>query len=195
MNNQMREPIDKSTWGEGPWQAEPDRAEWEHAGLPCLAIRNRSGVWCGYAAVPPGHPSHGQDYNDVPVEVHGGLTYGSLCDGHICHVPKPGDPDDVYWFGFDCHHGGDFGPGMHARTRHYGGAFSDVDYDHASAVATREAHPDRWDVDVYRTLDYVQGETNRLAEQLAALALSDSAPAVREDVDISIVPLREEESS
>ncbi len=156
MNHDV-EPIDKSTWGDGPWQTEPDRVEWEHAGVPCLVRRNQLGIWCGYAAVPPGHPSHGHDYNDVPVEVHGGLTYGDRCFGEICHVPKPGEPDDVFWFGFDCGHGFDFAPGMFARERRLG----------APSVL--------WDATVYRTLDYVQTETNRLAEQLAALA-SPSPP-------------------
>jgi hypothetical protein len=34
--------IDKSSWGNGPWQTEPDKAQWqdEETGLPCLAVRN-----------------------------------------------------------------------------------------------------------------------------------------------------------
>lgn len=99
--------VDKAGWGDGPWHAEPDRVEWEHAGLPCLAVRGPAGAWCGYAAVPPAHPLHGKSTEDIDVEVHGGLTYANRCQGHICHVPKPGEPDDVYWFGFDCAHSGD----------------------------------------------------------------------------------------
>lgn len=179
--------IDKSTWGEGPWQHEPDRAEWEHAGLPCLALRNRSGAWCGYAAVPPGHPLHGKGYSDpvpelaaalerlknrpydherdftfsrgvamlfggeidprpdIVIDVHGGLTYANQCSGRICHVPKPGEPDNVWWFGFDCSHAGDISP---AYDRSWRGESDDA----------------------YRTLDYVRAETNRLAEQLAEIA-------------------------
>lgn len=145
-----REPIDKSTWGDGPWQTEPDRVEWDHAGLPCLALRNHWGNWCGYAAVPPGHPLHGQDYDSVDVDVHGSLTYADRCDGPICHVPKPGEPDDVWWFGFDCGHCFDVMPAMDAR-----------------ALARHEA-PLHFPNASYKTLDYVQAETNRLAEQLAA---------------------------
>lgn len=66
----VTEPVDKSSWGDGPWQQEPDRAEWTHRGLPCLAV-------------------------------HGGLTYSDRCHDDICHVPAPGEPDDVWWFGFD----------------------------------------------------------------------------------------------
>jgi hypothetical protein len=144
-------PIDKSTWGEGPWQTEPDRLEWEHAGLPCLAVRSHHGNWCGYAAVLPGHPWHGWAYQDTPEDlvVHGGLTYSDQCCGHICHVPKPGEPDNVWWFGFDCAHCWDVMPAIEARVRIFGDRISE---DGAS----------------YKTLAYVQAETNRLAEQLHA---------------------------
>lgn len=156
-------PVDKSTWGDGPWHGEPDRVEWEHAGLPCLATRGPSGHWCGYAAVPPGHPLHGKGYSDdaVLIEAHGGLTYASACQGEICHVPKPGEPDNVWWFGFDCAHSGDYSPTYGNRYRRHG----EGPYDHAAAVAANS-----WQVDQYRTIDYVRAETNRLAEQLAELA-------------------------
>lgn len=155
--------IDRTGWGVGPWDTEPDRVEWTHAGLPCLAVRNHHGAWCGYAAVPPGHPLHGKGYDNVDVDVHGGLTYSEFCRGEICHVSAPGEPDNVFWFGFDCHHGGDFGPGMHAMFRKHGDPFGQPEYDDAQAATSGQY------VDVYRTLDYVQAETNRLADQLAAL--------------------------
>ena len=145
-----RAPIDKSTWGDGPWQTEPDRVEWVHAGLPCLALRNRLGNWCGYAAVPPGHALHGKHYDDVDVDAHGGLTYSDGCDGaRICHVPAPGEPADVWWFGFDCAHLGDISPGMDAYAR------------------LRGRPPLRFTEDSYKDLAYVQAETNSLAKQLA----------------------------
>jgi hypothetical protein len=40
---------------DGPWQSEPDRMEFKHAGLDCLLSRNtRMFHWCGYAGVPKG---------------------------------------------------------------------------------------------------------------------------------------------
>jgi hypothetical protein len=166
LDSSSARPIDKSTWGDGPWQTEPDRLEWTHAGLPCLAARSESGGnWCGYVAVPPGHPLHGRDYDhaDVDVEVHGGgLTYANRCEGHVCHVPRPGEPDDVWWFGFDCAHFGDLSPARHARDVGRGYPFPEKPYDHAKAIARND-----WGVEVYRTLDYVQAETNRLADQFA----------------------------
>ncbi len=33
--------VDKTGWGEGPWQSEPDKRQWqdEATGLPCLIVR------------------------------------------------------------------------------------------------------------------------------------------------------------
>lgn len=140
----------KKEWGEGPWQSEPHRAEWEHAGLPCIAHRGGSGAWCGYVGISPGHPFHGKGYSEVEesVSVHGGLTYAEACQGHICHVPKPGEPDNLWWFGFDAAHAGDMTPRSLVFSRKY------------SLPA---------DAEHYWTLAEIQAETNRLAEQLAAV--------------------------
>ena len=142
--------IDRSDWGPGPWDEEPDKVSWidEATSLPCIAVRNRVGSWCGYAAVNPGHGWHGQGPDDVPAEVHGGLTFADSCndDGPIehsvCHVPEPGQPADVWWLGFDTSHWRDYSPGLRAFT---GG-------------------PD--EVEAYRTLDYVRAECAQLARQI-----------------------------
>lgn len=143
--------LPKSQWGDGPWQQEPDRVEFEHAGMPCVLHRGpTAGAWCGYVAVPPGHPAHGKEYDNVPSEVHGGLTYAAKCFGCICHTPKPGEPEDIWWFGFDCAHAGDACPAMNARL-----ASHRID-------AIRE-----WET--YRDIAYVRAETEALAEQLASM--------------------------
>jgi hypothetical protein len=100
-------------WGRGPWLDEPDRIEWYAQGLPCLMTRSLTGHLCGYVAVPPGHPLHGVDHDDPRLQcfvVHGGVNYAQACSRLVCHVPRPGEPDDVWWFGFDCMHGGDYVP-------------------------------------------------------------------------------------
>lgn len=151
--NEIR--IDKSTWGPGPWQNEPDRVEFEHSGLPCLMLRHEMlGHWCGYAAVSPGHPLYGKGYDDVDVTAHGGLTYSGHCRGHICHTPKDGEPENVWWFGFDCGHTWDTSPGMESKgltvllplllLQHVLGG-------------------------VYRDQAYVESETRSLAEQLSTI--------------------------
>lgn len=152
--------YDKSRWGTGPWLSEPDRVEFEHKGLPCLALRNDMGAWCGYVAVPPSHPLYKVDYCgdvEMSLDVHGGITYGHECSGPICHVPKPGEPDNVWWFGFDCAHSGDLVPSLaYYRTQ-------DLRLSNLYA---------EMDPDVYRDLGYVQNEIRGLADQLAALATS-----------------------
>lgn len=77
--------------------------------MDCLIVENGMGFLCGYVAVTEGHPAFQKDYNDVDVNVHGGLTYADFCqeNGKICHVPLPGRPHKVWWLGFDCAHGWD----------------------------------------------------------------------------------------
>lgn len=139
------EPLLRAEWTSGPWDAEPDRAQWrdEATGLPCLAVRNAHlGYWCGYVAVPAGHPAHGKNYEAVDVSAHGGLTYSDACSGDICHVPAAGEPDDVWWLGFDCAHADDLMPGCSVGMAKYG---------------------------TYRTLDYVKAQCADLAQQLSAM--------------------------
>lgn len=156
--------VDKSSWGDGPWQSEPDRVDFVFAGLACLALRGSPhlGHWCGYVGVPREHPLYGVPYDQTPgLEVHGGLTYSDRCSGDICHVPAPGMPDDVWWFGFDCGHAGDLSPGMEKFRR-------DV----------IEPALGRYDMrEVYRELPYVRAEIEHLAAQLAAMMLPSHAPA------------------
>jgi hypothetical protein len=154
--------IPKAEWGEGPWQHEPDRVEFKHVGLPCLMVRGPMGSWCGYVAVSPGHPFHGKDYDTPDVEAHGGLTYASQCAGHICHVPEPGEPDDVWWFGFDTGHCWDIMPAMSARLKQL-------------KVELPSFPPHTGNpldgITQYRDMNYVRAEVERLAEQLAKVNL------------------------
>lgn len=89
---------------EKPWLTEPDKEEFEHAGLSCQLRRNGVGAWCAYVGVPPGHPDHGKSYHDLEeaIDVHGGLTFGS-----------DSEEDKLWWFGFDCAHAYDVVPGLH----------------------------------------------------------------------------------
>lgn len=138
-------------WPDGPWNNEPDHVEFETDGVPCILHRNRFGTWCGYAAVPPGHPAHGKGWSDVDVRVHGGITYADSCNGTVCHVPKPGEPDDVWWLGFDCGHSSDQSPRMLMLDAQLG-------FRGFSSWGT------------YRTVDYARAQTEGLARQLKAMA-------------------------
>lgn len=150
--------IDKSSWGAGPWQEEPDKREWRHPdnGLPCLIVRGPHGALCGYVGCPPGHPFHGADgFGGEPacLDVHGGITFGDKCaeDGKICHVARPGEPEDVWWLGFDCAHHMDLQPAREAtyRDRGYSGHMGDVG--------------------TYKSLSFVAREVESLAAQVFAV--------------------------
>jgi hypothetical protein len=135
--------VDRSTWGKGPWDSEPDdKVVWIEptTDLDCMILRNPMGAWCGYVGLPPNHPHHGKACNDIDYDiynVHGGLTYAKECAGNICHVPEPGRPHDVWWLGFDCNHSQDRAPEF------FGG----------------------YDWGEYRTQSYVVVEVTRLALQ------------------------------
>lgn len=150
--------VDKSQWANGPWAAEPDRVEWRDTatGYPCLMLRHATlGHWCGYVAINPDHPLYEKDYCwrdendeycDPGVEVHGGLTFAAPCQAqddvkHVCHTPIPGEPDNVWWFGFDCAHYGDLSPFQTAYR----------------APTCRE---------VYKDVEFVKAEITSLAAQL-----------------------------
>lgn len=149
--------VKRTGWAKGPWDNEPDRLQWkdQDTGYPCLIVRNITfgGNLCGYVAVNPDHPLYGKDYDfaedNHPISVHGGLTYSDKCQGRICHVPDPGDPDNVWWFGFDCAHSGDLLPRW-----------------------IKEEPVMVFKDDTYKTIDYVREEVTNLAKQLASIATS-----------------------
>lgn len=62
---------DKSEWGPGPWQDEPDKVQWLDpvTNYPCLIVRSQvSGSLCGYVGVPKEHPAYGLDYDGTTAE-------------------------------------------------------------------------------------------------------------------------------
>lgn len=165
--------MDKSAWGPGPWQTEPDKIQFKdpETGLPCLIVRNYMGALCGYVGVSKGHPAFGKHYNEVEdlvpgddyISAHGGLTFSDYCDEYgaeetsICHIPEPGEPDHVYWVGFDTAHYMDVVPRMEADNRR----------------RYEETGDDLWrrldEHGTYKTIGYVTDEIANLAKQLAAL--------------------------
>lgn len=63
----------------------------------------------GYVVIPPNHPCHGKDYDDIPVSVHGGLTYSvSISAENLSFDPCLDNSDIGSWLvGFDTAHAGD----------------------------------------------------------------------------------------
>lgn len=146
---------DKTLWGKGKWQDEPDKIQWKDkkTGLPCLIVRGPSGSLCGYVGVSKGHPAFEEHYDAVDVDVHGGLTFSNHCrpsekEHGICHVVEKGEDDKVWWLGFDCAHCGDYSPS-------YGDLLP-------KSVGFPGEH--------YRDMEYVKRECRNLAAQLKKLS-------------------------
>lgn len=157
--------ADRSGWGRGPWDQEPeDRIDFEHAGYACFIKRGTLGVWCGYVGIPKDHPAYGQSWDDEIVgglEVHGGVTYGNRCQGKICHVPKPGMPEDVWWIGFDCGHGYDIVP---YQTHNRLPSIEELAVGIVSAIESLEQAGCS-----YKPKEYAIEEAKKLADQLRGL--------------------------
>ena len=122
----------------GTMDDEPDKVQFADpdTGLPCLIVRGGSGGLCGYVGVASSHPNFEKSYYDEDfsgVYVHGGLTYAAHCvqgeDPHsICHIPGPGDLDNVWWIGFDTAHSGDLSPAFSEMCEFAGDTYKDLRY-------------------------------------------------------------------
>jgi hypothetical protein len=100
---------------------EGDQKEWNYKDFKCKIIRNSLKSLCGYIYLEKEDLFYNKDYNDIPVDVHGGLTYAST----------EGD----YWvIGFDCSHSGDLSPYLLETDFSYGwlkqnmGIYRDMGY-------------------------------------------------------------------
>jgi len=70
--------------------------DWFDEGVRCLIMRGLASL-CAYLGVPIDHPLAGHNYGEIPLSVHGGLTYGNIGDGAL-------RPKDFYWYGWDYGH-------------------------------------------------------------------------------------------
>ena len=152
------------------------------AGLRAVVIMGRLGHHCGYVGVPKDNPLHGVGYSQATpalklninrstekmspaqvlcstvkeldelnspeyvFEVHGGLTYSGGKDTYPV-------PSDLWWFGYDCGHGGD-SPSPEYQEQQ------------------RQKYPNdvfMWRKDIYSTfrdIDYCIAECESLASQI-----------------------------
>ena len=63
-------------------------------------IYAQTGFGCGYVGVDSSHPWFGKHYDNLDVDIHGGLTWSEAF--------KPNHkPDGLWWLGFDTAHSGD----------------------------------------------------------------------------------------
>lgn len=144
---------------------------WEHAGLTCIIGNGGSRAYInGYVQVPPDHPLYQVNYSrtyNLPIEVHGSLTYGS---------------DNNGWFGFDTAHGND--------------SWTLGDLQRAGVVITDKIRSvvDTWPTfgePHYWTVEQVVAETESLAEQLSKIT-QKPVPNAYEITDEELNELRAE---
>jgi hypothetical protein len=93
--------VNGSTWEEVK-QAKPGEIfHDEHKdGLRFIVMRGPMHL-CAYVGLPSGHPLAGHSYDDLPIHVHGGLTFGREGDGKQW-------PGGFFWYGWDYGHAGDY---------------------------------------------------------------------------------------
>lgn len=78
----------------------------KHKGIDYLIISYGTHP-CTYIRVPKSHKYANADYDTVPLNVHGGLTYDG-CLAHIKDEIGVSLPKGGYWLGWDYAHAGDF---------------------------------------------------------------------------------------
>lgn len=136
------------------WRDEPDSVSFQRGPYHLLIHRTDLLHLCGYVGVRKDHVCYGSGWNHAlldELQVHGGITYSRQGGG------LPNSNDQLWYFGFDCAHFGDYVPGIHH---------------HLNLARGAEGLPPL-DLDIlsghYRDINYVAAEVKSLYEQLKAI--------------------------
>lgn len=79
----------------------------EETGYTCRINRLQyMGSLCGYVLLPDIHPCINTYYDDIDVNVHGGLTFKGSFNSEGYNMPL----HKGTWIGFDCNHAWDYSP-------------------------------------------------------------------------------------
>ena len=76
--------------------------DWFEDNIRCLILRGPSSL-CAYLGIPTKHPLAGFEYDDIPLECHGGLTFCGEGGGKDIYRPA-----GLYWYGWDYSHYKDY---------------------------------------------------------------------------------------
>jgi hypothetical protein len=72
---------------------------WQSHGFKCMSRLSPTGIPCGYVGLDQEHPDFEKHYDNIDVDVHGGLTFAGYWE----------DENDGLWYvGFDAGHAQDF---------------------------------------------------------------------------------------
>lgn len=168
--------MDRNNWGDGPWTSEPDAIYWtdDETEMPCLIWRGHLGQLNGYVGVDGDHPYFGLDYDQIDMidctGAHGGLTFAGSARRDLPFRVHPKHRVQkkwnkrwsvsalgLWWFGFDCAHGGDYTPGLMSINRLVESKMPEHLRD------LRKHLP----LEIYRDVAYVRNEVAQLAAHLA----------------------------
>lgn len=164
----LAQQISRSQFGTGPWNDEPNHAEWvdQETQYPCLMLRHDAlGHWCGYVGVFGDHPCYGRDYDKIEARilVHGGLNYSSFrAERRFVRVT----PETPWWFGFDCAHAFDTVPAIDVGALK---KFKEELDAEMREMLERLNISDKAFKSEYRTFDWVRAEVTDLANQLGMI--------------------------
>lgn len=140
-----------------PWSNEPDFKEIIYKEFDCYIKRGPLGTLCGYVFIPTDHPilkknEEDDDYDNIPLKVHGGLTYGN-------YVTHKESGKKGYVVGFDCGHYGDLIPDiekLEKDTRNYLEAYT-IMFEKKEEIAP-----------TYKDINFVTKEIESMVDQLIA---------------------------
>ena len=115
-------------------------------GVRFLIMRGPAAL-CAYVGVPESHPLAGQEYDNLPLDCHGGLTYSRAGAKHW--------PAGWYWYGWDYAHSGDYATYYDERP------LAGFDHSDEKKWTPRAVEADAW------TALYEFNKLVRLAESIA----------------------------
>lgn len=128
-----------------------------YKGYPCVVLFMPMAFRTGYVGLPKTSKFYGKGFDDIPVDCHGGLTYGrNYLFGQ--------DDKDTWWIGFDCAHCYD-GFDLEKANKYFGNdketqrVLSIMKDFHSMANAEHE----------FRTLDYVKKDCKHIVDQIIEL--------------------------
>lgn len=118
----------------------------------CCVIFQSFGFRCGYVLVPQWHSYFEQDYDDIPIICHGGLTYSSH---EFLGQKYPG-----WWIGFDCAHTGDL-TDKESLMRYFGNNKQDSFFNMLNFLTGNDTS-----FGTVKTLDFCIQECKNIVDQL-----------------------------
>lgn len=171
----------------GEWNFEPDELDFadEATGLTCAMRRGPGGHWCGYVAVPTGHPLHGVGYGEA-VKVPAGYMdrpvkadedYGVIS---LLVASLSAKPDEHIWpldLAVRCHGGLTYAEDHPPSGKADGNWWLGFDCAHAGDLCPKydTEHGGAFSRGEYRNVEYVKASLAKLCSDIRAL--SEPVPA------------------